>query len=97
MGDIVVGFCCRCPDQEEQVDEAFYKQLETASRLQALALMGDFYCSNICWRSNAAVHKQSGCFLESINDNLLTQVIEEPMRRVALLDLLPTRRDLLGV
>ena len=31
MGDIVVGICCRPLDQEEQVDEAFYGQLEAAS------------------------------------------------------------------
>jgi len=32
----------RPPDQEEEVDKAFYKQLQAASQSQALVLMGDF-------------------------------------------------------
>ena len=30
MGDVVVGVYYRPPDQEEEVDEAFHKQLEAA-------------------------------------------------------------------
>jgi len=30
MGDTMVGPYCRSPDLEEEVDEAFYKQLEVA-------------------------------------------------------------------
>ena len=41
MGDTVVGVYYRPPDQEEEVDEAFYRQLEVASQSQALVLMGD--------------------------------------------------------
>ncbi|GAB0202653.1 hypothetical protein GRJ2_002730900 [Grus japonensis] len=40
MGDTVVGVYYKPPDQEEEVDEAFYRQLEVASRSQALVLMG---------------------------------------------------------
>ena len=40
MGDIVVDFCYRPPDQEEQVDEALYRQLEVAPCSQALVVMG---------------------------------------------------------
>jgi len=42
MGDVIVSVYCRPPDQEEEVDEAFYKQLQVASQSQALVLMGDF-------------------------------------------------------
>ena len=31
MGDTVVGVSYRPPDQEEEVDESFYRQLEVAS------------------------------------------------------------------
>ncbi|KAK4806252.1 hypothetical protein QYF61_013396 [Mycteria americana] len=93
MGDIVVDVCYRLPDQEEQVDEAFYRQLGAASHLQALILLRDFNHLNICWRDNRAGHKQSRKFLESINDNFLTQVTEESMRRGALLDLLLTNKE----
>ena len=41
IGDTVVGVCYRPPDQEDEMDEAFYKQLEVALRFTALILMGD--------------------------------------------------------
>ena len=42
MGDITVGVYYRPPDQEEEIAEAFYRQLQAASQSQALVLMGDF-------------------------------------------------------
>ena len=56
MGDTVVGVCYRPPDQEEEVDEAFYRQLEVALQTQALVLMGDFSHPDICWKTNMASH-----------------------------------------
>ncbi|GAB0202771.1 hypothetical protein GRJ2_002742700 [Grus japonensis] len=55
--------------------------------------MGDFKHPNICWRDNAAEHKESRKFLECVDDNFLLQVIEEPMRRGAMLDLVPTNKE----
>ncbi|GAB0180505.1 hypothetical protein GRJ2_000515800 [Grus japonensis] len=92
-GDIIVGVCYRPPDQGDQVDEAFYIQIEAASRSQALVLMGDFNHPDICWRDNAAMHKQSRKFLECVDDNFLLQVIEEPTSRGAMLDLVLTNKD----
>lgn len=43
--DITVLICYRPPNQ---VDEALYKQIEAASHLQALILMGDFSHSDTC-------------------------------------------------
>ncbi|KAJ7397045.1 mitochondrial fission process protein 1 [Pitangus sulphuratus] len=56
--DTVVGICYRPPKQEDEVDEAFYKQLEVVSESQALVLMGDFKFPDIVWRSNRVKHKQ---------------------------------------
>ena len=39
MSDVIVGVYYRPPDQEEEADEAFYKQLQAASQSQALVLM----------------------------------------------------------
>jgi len=48
--DITVGVYYRPPDQEEEeVDEAFYRQLQAASQSQALVLMGDFNHPDISW------------------------------------------------
>ncbi|CAM2116169.1 unnamed protein product [Caretta caretta] len=92
-GDVMVGICYRSPDQEDEVDEAFFGQLIEVSRSQALLLMGDFNHPDICWESNTAVHRQSRKFLESVGDNFLVQVLEEPIRGRAPLDLLLTKRE----
>ncbi|GAB0205664.1 mitochondrial enolase superfamily member 1 [Grus japonensis] len=55
--------------------------------------MGDFNHPDICWRDNAAEHKQSRKFLECVDDNFLLQVIEEPTRRGAMLDLILTNKE----
>ncbi|GAB0210150.1 hypothetical protein GRJ2_003480800 [Grus japonensis] len=92
-GDIIVGVCYRPPDQGDRADEALYRQIGAASRSQALVLMGDFNHPDICWRDNAAERKQSRKFLECVDDNFLLQVIEEPMRRGAMLDLVLTNKE----
>ncbi|GAB0179488.1 hypothetical protein GRJ2_000414100 [Grus japonensis] len=55
--------------------------------------MGDFNHPDVCWRDNAAELKQSRKFLECVDDNFLLQVIEEPMRRGAMLDLILTNKE----
>ena len=55
-----MGVYYRPPDQEEEVDEAFY---------------------------HTARHMQSRRFLHSIDDNILTKVVEESARGIVLLDL----------
>ncbi|GAB0182918.1 hypothetical protein GRJ2_000757100 [Grus japonensis] len=93
QSDLIVGICYRPPNQEDQADEALYRQIGTASHSQALVLMGDFNHPNICWRDNTAGHKQSRRFLECIDDNFLLQVTEEPTRRCAMLDLVLTNKE----
>ncbi|GAB0208867.1 mitochondrial enolase superfamily member 1 [Grus japonensis] len=92
-GDIIVGVCYRPPDQRDGADEALYRQIGAASCSQALVLMGDFNHPDICWRDNTAERKQSRKFLECVDDNCLLQVIEEPTRRGAMLDLILTNKE----
>ncbi|KAK4816200.1 hypothetical protein QYF61_012665 [Mycteria americana] len=91
--DIVVGVCYRPPNQDEETDELFYKQLGEASRSLALVLVGDFNLPDVCWKYNTAERKQSRRFLERVADNFLTQLVSEPTREGALLDLLFTNRE----
>ncbi|KAK4829261.1 hypothetical protein QYF61_002653 [Mycteria americana] len=91
--DIVVGVCYRCPNQDEETDELFYKQLGEASRSLALVLVGDFNLPDVCWKYNTAERKQSRRFLECVADNFLTQLVREPTREGAPLDLLFTNRE----
>jgi len=92
IGDTVVGVYCRPPSQEEEVDEAFYKQLEVASWFLELVLMGDFNCPDICLISSTARHTRSRWFLQHV-DNFLVQVVREMMRRSLLLDLVFTNKE----
>ncbi|KAK4826282.1 hypothetical protein QYF61_007129 [Mycteria americana] len=91
--DIVVGVCYRPPNQDEETDELFYKQLGEASRSLALVLVGDFNLPDVCWKYNTAERKQSRRFLERVAENFLTQLVSEPTREGAPLDLLFTNRD----
>jgi len=93
MGHTVAGVYYRPPDQEDEADEAFYKQLKVASQSQALVLMGDFNYPDICWEDYTARHTQTRRFLQSIDDNFLMQVVEEPTRRGALLNLVLTNKE----
>ncbi|TRZ16353.1 hypothetical protein HGM15179_010754 [Zosterops borbonicus] len=73
--DIVLGVCYHPPNQEEEVDNLFYKQLETVSGPSALVLVGDFNLPDICWELNTAEKRQSRKFLECMDDNVLSQLV----------------------
>ncbi|KAK4828588.1 hypothetical protein QYF61_000040 [Mycteria americana] len=91
--DIVVGVCYRPPNQDDEADKLFYKQLGEASQSLALVLVGDFNLPDVCWIYNTAERKQSRRFLERVADNFLTQLVREPAREGAPLDLLFTNRE----
>jgi len=93
MGNTVVDVYYRPPDQDKEVDEAFHRQLKVASQSQALVFMVDFNHPDIWWEDHIARHTQSRRFLQSIDDNLLMQVVEEPMRRGMLLDLVVLNKE----
>ena len=59
--------------------------------------MGDFNFPDVCWKYNTAQRKQSKRFLECMEDVFLTQLVGEPTRGDALLDLLFTNRGLVGI
>ncbi|RMC20166.1 hypothetical protein DUI87_01012 [Hirundo rustica rustica] len=67
--DILLEVCFRPPNQEEEVDNLFYKQLENVSGSSALVLVGDFNLPDICWELNTAEKRQSRKLLECMEDN----------------------------
>ncbi|KAK4829368.1 hypothetical protein QYF61_003295 [Mycteria americana] len=69
--DIVVGVCYRPPNQDDEADKLFYKQLGEASQSLALVLVGDFNLPDVCWKYNTA-EEQSRRFLECVADIFLT-------------------------
>ena len=94
--DIMVGVCYKPSNQDEEADELFYKQLGEVSQSLALVLVGDFNLLDICWKYNTAERKQSRGFMECVEDNFLTQLVSEPTKGGAFLDLLFTNRGLVG-
>jgi len=58
-----------------------------------VVLMGDFNHPDICWEDHTARHMQCRRFLQSVEDNFLMQVVEEPTRRGVLLELLLTNKE----
>lgn len=69
MGDGVVEIHYRLPEQEV-VDGALCSQ----------GLTGELKQPVICWRERTAGDKQARKLLDSVDDNFLTQVVEQPMR-----------------
>jgi len=55
--------------------------------------MRDFNHPDISWEDHTARHMQSRRFLQSIHDNFLIPVVEEPTRKGALLDLVLTNKE----
>ena len=88
-----MGVCYRPPNQDEETDEEFYRQLAKVAKSSALVLMGDFNFPDISWKCNTAQRKQSRRFLETVEDSFLTQLVSEPTRGGAPLDLLFTNRE----
>lgn len=84
--DIMVGVCCRPPNQDEGVEKILYKQLGEVSK--SLALAGDFNFPGVCCKYSTAGKKQSRKFLECVEDNFLMQKVRELAREGAPLDLL---------
>ena len=79
--------CYKPPDQEDQVDEALYKQIGAASHSQNMVLMGDFNHPGICWKNNTVGHQKLWRFLERVDDSFPFQVVQEPRRKGAMMDL----------
>ncbi|KAK4810495.1 hypothetical protein QYF61_004275 [Mycteria americana] len=91
--DVTVGVYYRSPSQDDSTNELFYRQLGEISGSVALVLMGDFNFLDINWEYHSAVTSKSGKFLKFVEDNFLTQVLSEPTRKNALLDLLFVNRE----
>ncbi|RMB93635.1 hypothetical protein DUI87_29862 [Hirundo rustica rustica] len=75
--DILLAVCYRPPNQEEEADNLFYKQLGNVSGSSALVLVGDFNLPDICWELNTAEKRQSRKFLECMEDSILSQLVDK--------------------
>ena len=46
--DVMVGVCHKPPNQDEEADKMFYKQLGEVSQSLALVLVGDYNLPDVC-------------------------------------------------
>ncbi|GAB0210316.1 mitochondrial enolase superfamily member 1 [Grus japonensis] len=92
-GDVLVGVYYQSSSQDVSTDELFYRQLGEISGSVALVLMGDFNFPDINWEYHTAVPRRSWKFLKFVGDNFLSQILSEPTRKDALLDLLFVNRE----
>ncbi|KAF1446069.1 hypothetical protein FQV07_0012861, partial [Pygoscelis papua] len=87
----------RPPDQGDPIKGNLLMKPQEASRSQAFVVLGDFNHPDICWKSSTVSCRQSRRLLECIEDNFLSQVIGNPTRGDAILDLLVTNAsELIG-
>lgn len=54
---------------------------------------GDFNSPGVCWKYNTADMKHCGRFMESVEGNLLTQLVREPAKEGTPLALLLVHRE----
>jgi len=64
--DILLGVCYRPPNQDEEVDEAFYKQLAEVSQSLALVLVQYFHLPDV-WPSQHGFMKSTSCLTNLIS------------------------------
>ncbi|PKU45116.1 tbc1 domain family member 4-like [Limosa lapponica baueri] len=80
----------RLPDQGEPIDKAFLLQLQEASHLQALILLGNFKHFDIYRKSSTASCRQLRRLLECTEPNFLSHIIDNRNRGEVVLDLMVT-------
>lgn len=74
------------------MDELFYRQLGEISELVALVLMGDFNFPDINREYHTSMTSKYGKFLKNVVE-VLSQVLIEPSRKIATLDLFFENRE----
>ena len=60
---MIVGIYYRPPNQGENEDETFEKQIASVSRKCDVVVMGDFNCPDISWETNSAKSGPSKKFM----------------------------------
>ncbi|TRZ26699.1 hypothetical protein HGM15179_000470 [Zosterops borbonicus] len=76
--DVLVGVCRRPCNQDEEVNELFFKQLADTSQVSALVLLGDLNLPDVSWKLNTVERRQSRKFLECLEEKFLTWVTTTP-------------------
>ena len=88
-----MGVYYRPPNQDDDTDELFFEELRHTLRSTTLVLIGEFDLPEVNWVYHTANTSRSRRFLKRLDDKFLVQVLREPTRKGALLDLLLENRE----
>ncbi|CAM4513742.1 unnamed protein product [Caretta caretta] len=93
---IVLGVCYRPPGSNLDMDRALFNVFNKVNTNGNCVIMGDFNFPDIDWRTSASNNNRAQIFLDAIADGFLQQVVAEPTRGDAILDLvLVSNEDLI--
>uniref|UniRef100_A0A803KBH9 Reverse transcriptase domain-containing protein n=1 Tax=Xenopus tropicalis TaxID=8364 RepID=A0A803KBH9_XENTR len=84
---LIVGVCYRPPNVSEEEEAQLLLQIEKAASLGQVIIMGDFNYPDIDWGNSTARTVNGNKFINLLHDNFMSQVVEEPTRNHAILDL----------
>ncbi|KAK4815416.1 hypothetical protein QYF61_001404 [Mycteria americana] len=87
----IVKYGKRLP--RELVEEDSTSEGKTVTEIGKVPVADLILRQYVCWKYNTAEKKQSRRFLNCVEDNFLTQLVSEPTRGGASLDLLVTNRE----
>ena len=98
---VALGVCYRPPDANTDKDKAhdneLFKIIQRTIGTRDLVLLGDFNYPHINWDSLDSSDKMGADFIDEIQDRFLLQLVREPTRSEAILDLiLTTDEDLVS-
>ena len=81
----MLGICYRPPDSPVNSDYEFYSMLNTLDS-KNLIIMGDFNFSELDWSSDSSIDRAHS-FVECLDNNYLSQLVDKPSRNNNYLDL----------
>uniref|UniRef100_A0A803JG40 Reverse transcriptase domain-containing protein n=1 Tax=Xenopus tropicalis TaxID=8364 RepID=A0A803JG40_XENTR len=84
---MIIGVCYKPPRIDEGDEAQLLLQMEEASKLGQVVVMGDFNYPDIDWSNGVAKSEKASRFVNMLNDNFLFQAVQEPTRNDAILDL----------
>uniref|UniRef100_A0A803JLE9 MORN repeat-containing protein 4 n=1 Tax=Xenopus tropicalis TaxID=8364 RepID=A0A803JLE9_XENTR len=84
---IIIGVCYKPPRIDEEEETQLLLQMEEASQLCQVFIMGDFNYPDIDWSNGVAKSEKASRFVNMLNDNFLFQAVQEPTRNDSILDL----------
>uniref|UniRef100_A0A803JLD2 Reverse transcriptase domain-containing protein n=1 Tax=Xenopus tropicalis TaxID=8364 RepID=A0A803JLD2_XENTR len=84
---MIIGVCYKPPRIDEGDEAQLLLQMEEASKLGQVVIMGDFNYPDIDWSNGVAKSEKASRFVNMLNDNFLFQVVQEPTRNESILDL----------